>query len=256
MGCARRHAGPRGSPVKGSGGLDSLWAWGGVVSLCWLSYRWWPVSPGSGCSHVPAPTLPARDRPHQDPGAAPASARLSPRSQVRPQPLRHASGSSCCTCSSPCASTLLSGFLPLATGRVCVKPQGLQKLEVPLSGRIMHCTRGIKGGDRKNYGCCDTSPTAPRLAATATRRDFSVASRGVGQRWSLVTFSLGPAPGLSSLGNSTSLSTPLEGLTMRGAQTGGITTWFGLYHSPRDKARQTPLHIRSEFELWLHDTDT
>uniref|UniRef100_A0A2I3TQP8 Uncharacterized protein n=1 Tax=Pan troglodytes TaxID=9598 RepID=A0A2I3TQP8_PANTR len=52
MGCARRHAGPRGSPVKGSGGLDSLWAWGGVVSLCRLSYRRWPVSPGSGTGPI------------------------------------------------------------------------------------------------------------------------------------------------------------------------------------------------------------
>uniref|UniRef100_A0A5F7ZIY2 Uncharacterized protein n=1 Tax=Macaca mulatta TaxID=9544 RepID=A0A5F7ZIY2_MACMU len=152
----------------------------------------------SGCSHIPAPTLPARDRPCQDPGAAPASAKLSPRSQVRSQPPRHAPGSSCCTRSSPSASTLLSGFLPLAAGGLCVKLQGLQKLEVPLSGRIVHCTQGTKGGGRKNYGYCDTSPTAAQLAATATRRDFSVASRGAGQRWSPATFSLGPAPGLSS----------------------------------------------------------
>uniref|UniRef100_A0A2I2YCV8 Uncharacterized protein n=1 Tax=Gorilla gorilla gorilla TaxID=9595 RepID=A0A2I2YCV8_GORGO len=52
MGCARRHAGPRGSPVKGSGGLDSLWAWGGSgLSLRGLAVAMSlhpPCQPGTG----------------------------------------------------------------------------------------------------------------------------------------------------------------------------------------------------------------
>nr|BAE90871.1 unnamed protein product [Macaca fascicularis] len=73
MGCARRHAGPRSSPVKGGGGPDSLWAWGGVVSLCWLSYRQWPL-----CGLAVAMSL----HPPCQPGTGP----VKTQEQLQPQP--------------------------------------------------------------------------------------------------------------------------------------------------------------------------
>uniref|UniRef100_A0A2K5HIW0 Uncharacterized protein n=1 Tax=Colobus angolensis palliatus TaxID=336983 RepID=A0A2K5HIW0_COLAP len=52
MGCACRPAGPRGSPVKGSGEPHSLWAWGGSgLSLCGLAVAVSlhpPCQPGTG----------------------------------------------------------------------------------------------------------------------------------------------------------------------------------------------------------------
>ena len=61
--------------------------------------------------------------------------------------------------------------------------------------------------------------------------------------------------GLAAWATPPPFSTAPEGLTGRRVSAGSTPAWFGLYYSPRMKAMQMPLHVRSELELWLWDSN-
>ncbi|XP_078200241.1 uncharacterized protein LOC144578534 [Callithrix jacchus] len=259
VGCARGHAGLRGSQVKGSGGPDSRWAWGGVVSLCRLSYR-------SGQSLRGLAVAMSLHPPCQ-PGTGP----VKTQEQLRPQPdcpqvPCEARATQACPSQLLKHGALLSprqhpaGWLPSFGRR-----QGVCETTVYRSSRCHRvaelCTAlresKVEAERTRAVVKCPRLPDWQPLPPAGIFLWFPEVRDKGGVRWlSPYSQPLGCLCGTASLGNSTSPSTPLEGLTVRGAQAGGVTTWFGFYCSPRGKARQTPPHIRSEVELWLHDVNT
>ena len=113
---------PRGSLVEGSCGERLIEVWLlRLACLCCLSYGESGLSLGLGGSHISSATLASQRQ-------APSGAR------------KHRNPQAALGCCSPPLPPKPAFWLLLAKGRGYVKPQGLQKLLVPPSGGILHCT--------------------------------------------------------------------------------------------------------------------
>lgn len=158
---------PRGSLVEGSWGERSVEVWLlRLACLCCLSYGGSGLSPGFGGSHI--------------------SATLASQRQAPPGARKHRNPQAALGCCSPPLPPKPAVWLLLAKGRGYVKPQGLQKLLVPPSGGILHCTPRSELPGSEHLSGWETSHDPQTSSCSYLQELFCDFQRGAGQRWSPV----------------------------------------------------------------------
>lgn len=159
---------PWGSLVKGSWGEKSIEVWlFSLACLCCLNYGGSGLSPGFGGSHISSATLASQRQ-------APSGAR------------KHRNPQAALGCCCPPLPPKPAFWLFLAKGRGYVKPQGLQKLLVPPSGGISHCTPKSELPGSEHLSGWDTFPDPQTSSCCYLQGLFCGFQRGAGQRWSPV----------------------------------------------------------------------
>lgn len=158
---------PRGSLLEGSWGERSVEVWLlRLACLCCLSYGGSGLSPGFGGSHI--------------------SATLARQRQAPPGARKHGNPQAALGCCSPPLPPKPAVWLLLAKGRGYVKPQGLQKLLVPPSGGILHCTPRSELPGSEHLSGWETSHDPQTSSCSYLQELFCDFQRGAGQRWSPV----------------------------------------------------------------------